>query len=161
MVRLIGILILIALLSVAGSIGFAAERDPENGRKTTVQARKTKGDAIIATALKYKGVPYKFGGASPKGFDCSGLVWYVYGQHGKSLPRTADKQFDTGKKIAQKELMPGDVVFFTTYEKGASHCGLYIGTGKFIHSSSSKGVAIAALNDQYWKNRYLGARRII
>lgn len=119
------------------------------------------GEEIVATASKYKGVRYKYGGASPKGFDCSGLVWYVYKEHGYALPRTADKQFEHGKPVKTGDLRPGDVVFFTTTEKGASHCGIFTGQGKFIHASSSKGVIVTAMSDRYWKGRYLGARRML
>ncbi len=120
-----------------------------------------KGKDIVATAQKYKGVPYKYGGASSKGFDCSGFVMFVYNEHGKKLPRSADKQYETGKAVKPKDLAPGDLVFFTTTEKGASHVGIFVGDGKFIHASSSKGVIVSALGDIYWKPRYLGARRIL
>jgi cell wall-associated NlpC family hydrolase len=122
---------------------------------------KTLGKKITDTALRYKGTPYKFGGTTPKGFDCSGYVWYVYKERGKNIPRTADKQYEAGKKVSYKELQPGDVVFFSTYAKGASHCGIFLGGGKFIHASSSRGVMISSLSDSYWKPRYLGARRLI
>lgn len=125
-----------------------------------VKAAPTKGDAVVTTARKYLGVPYRFGGQTPSGFDCSGFVMYVYNQHGLKLPRTADKQFAVGSVIGERDRKPGDLVFFTTYEKGPSHCGIYVGDGKFIHASSSKGVTISALSDSYWKIRYLGARRL-
>jgi len=125
------------------------------------QKKSTTGDKIVATAERYKGVPYKAGGVSPKGFDCSGYVQYVFRQHGKQLPRTADRQYEVGKKVDKKALQAGDVVFFTTDEKGASHCGIYVGKGKFIHASSSRGVIITSLDDSYWKPRYLGARRML
>ncbi len=119
------------------------------------------GKDIVATAKKYLGVPYKYGGASPKGFDCSGFVMFVYNEHGKKLPRSADKQYKVGKAVKTKNLALGDLVFFTTTEKGASHVGIFVGGSKFIHSSSSRGVIISALGDMYWKPRYLGARRIL
>jgi cell wall-associated NlpC family hydrolase len=125
------------------------------------QTKMTKGETITATAEKYKGVPYKFGGTSPKGFDCSGFVMYVFDKHGVKLPRTADKQFEKGRLVAYKNLQAGDLVFFTTYEKGASHCGIYVGKDKFIHASSSKGVMVSGLSEKYWKDKYLGARRVL
>lgn len=155
------VLIFIAVaVSCPVSVQAAANRTMPDG-KATVQKQSVKGDAVVSTALKYKGTPYRFGGASPKAFDCSGFVWYVFDQQRVALPRTADKQFETGKAVPAKELRPGDVVFFTTYEKGASHCGIYIGEGKFVHASSSRGVSVAALADGYWKQRYLGARRML
>lgn len=116
---------------------------------------------IIKTAEKYLKTPYRFGGDTPKGFDCSGFVKYVYGQHGRSLPRAADVQYRTGKKIEQARLKAGDLVFFTTYAPGASHVGIYTGNGRFIHASSSRGVMVSRLDEAYWQPRYLGARRII
>lgn len=115
---------------------------------------------IIATAKKYTGVPYKFGGTTPKGFDCSGYLQYIFAQHKVNLPRAADEQYKIGTAVKQAALRPGDLVFFSTYEKGASHCGLYLGDGKFIHVSTSKGVRIDEIKDAYWKPKYVGARRV-
>ena len=117
---------------------------------------------IITTAKKYIGVPYKFGGESPKAFDCSGYLQYVFAQNGLSIPRTADEQYKLGcKTAASTQLVPGDLVFFTTYEPGASHCGIYLGDGKFIHASSSKGVRIDTLSDTYWQPKYYGGKHIV
>lgn len=129
--------------------------------KQTPNKQVRQEDKLVSTALKFKGVPYRYGGETPKGFDCSGLVWYVFKEQGKALPRMADQQFLTGKKVNEKDLRPGDVVFFTTTEPGASHCGIYSGDGKFIHASSSRGVMESRLSDVYWKPRYLGARRML
>lgn len=115
---------------------------------------------VVKTAEKYLKTPYRFGGDSPKGFDCSGFVKFVYNKHGKKLPRTADVQYKVGKKIERTSLKPGDLVFFNTYASGASHVGIYYGSGKFIHASSSRGVMISKLDEPYWKPRYLGARRL-
>jgi cell wall-associated NlpC family hydrolase len=131
----------------------------KNLRETNeVSQDKTK--QIIDTAKSFIGVPYKFGGTTPKGFDCSGFVQYVFDKRKIALPRSADTQFKVGKGIAQKNLQQGDLVFFSTYEKGASHCGIYLEQGKFIHASSH-GVMISRLDESYWKTRYLGARRVI
>ncbi len=118
--------------------------------------------SILNTALSYKGVKYRFGGATPAGFDCSGFVMYVFNKHGIKLPRTADIQFTVGKPVkAKKELKPGDLVFFETYEKGASHVGIYHGNDKFVHASSSRGVTLSGLSEEYYAKRYLGARRVL
>jgi len=122
---------------------------------------KQRPEAVVKTAERYLKTPYKFGGETPKGFDCSGFVMFVYDKHGKKLPRSADIQFREGKKVARKSLKPGDLVFFNTYASGVSHVGIYSGAGKFIHVSSSRGVMVSRLDEPYWKPRYLGARRIM
>ncbi|HWR39094.1 MAG TPA: NlpC/P60 family protein [Patescibacteria group bacterium] len=116
---------------------------------------------VVKTAMQYLGTPYRFGGAAPGGFDCSGYTSYVFGKHGLKLPRTADVQYKAGKPVNRTSLQPGDLVFFTTYEPGASHVGIYTDQGHFIHASSSKGVMISGLDESYWKTRYLGARRVL
>ena len=116
---------------------------------------------ILKTAAKYKGVHYVWGGTTPKGFDCSGYVQYVFAQHGIKLSRTADTQALEGKHIAKKDLKPGDLVFFSTYEPGASHDGIYAGNGKFWNATSSGGIMLSDLNDSYWGPRYYTARRIL
>lgn len=153
-----------AILAVTAPAVHAAESptfDRFSPVARAVTPKAARENAIVTTALKYRGVPYKFGGTNPKGFDCSGFVWFVYQAHGKKLPRTADKQFETGTPVRPHNLKPGDVVFFTTTEKGASHCGIFVGDGRFIHASSSRGVMVSSLADTYWKPRYLGARHIL
>lgn len=116
---------------------------------------------IIDFGMQFIGVPYVFGGTSPNGFDCAGYVRYVFAKHGIHLPRTADAQFEHGQWVESDDLEPGDLVFFTTTEPGASHVGIYIGDGKFLNSQSSRGVAIANLSNYYWSSRYVGAKRIL
>ena len=117
---------------------------------------------ILGTAKKYVGVKYVFGGTTPKGFDCSGFVQYVFRQHGFALPRAADEQCKFGRKaVDRKGLVPGDLVFFSTYEKGASHVGIYLGDNRFIHVSSSKGVRVDSMDDSYWKPRYYVGKHIV
>lgn len=123
--------------------------------------QRAKVAAVIATAKKYIGTPYKFGGTTPKAFDCSGYLQYVFKENGMTLPRTADEQFKLGKSAKTAELEEGDLVFFETYEKGASHCGIYLGGGKFIHASTSKGVRIDELSGDYWNTHYYGGKHIV
>lgn len=118
---------------------------------------------LIADAKKYIGTPYLFGGSTPKAFDCSGYLQYVFRENGVRIPRTADEQYyKLGKSTKSKsELVPGDLVFFQTYEKGPSHNGIYLGDGKFIHASSSRGVRIDELGSDYWQARYYGGKHIV
>lgn len=119
------------------------------------------GNAIVTTAKSFMGVPYVFGGTTPAGFDCSGLVQYVFKMNGLNIPRLADEQYNFGKAVTLSQLAAGDLVFFTTYTAGVSHCGIYIGDGKFLHASSSKGVKVDSLDSDYWKPRFVGARKVI
>jgi len=116
-------------------------------------------DGLIRTAYRFVGTPYVWGGASPSGFDCSGYVWYVYRQMGISIPRTADVQFAAGRPIAG-DPSPGDLVFFQTYDYGASHVGLYLGNGQFLNALGAK-VHIDNFGTEYFRSRYLGARRFL
>jgi cell wall-associated NlpC family hydrolase len=149
--KLVAVCLVVLMLVLVNALVFAAPAKQTAGKT----------DNIIKTAEKYLKTPYRFGGESPKGFDCSGFVKFVYDKNGKKLPRSADVQYMQGKKVDQSKLKPGDLVFFTTYAPGASHVGIYYGSGKFIHTSSSRGVMISRLDETYWKPRYLGARRII
>jgi cell wall-associated NlpC family hydrolase len=114
---------------------------------------------LTSSALRFLGVPYVFGGTSTSGFDCSGFVQHVYAMLGIGLPRTADAQYDVGH-AAVGGPRPGDLVFFDTYG-GVSHVGIYLGSGKFVHASSSHGVMVSHLSDSYWAARYVGAKRLI
>jgi cell wall-associated NlpC family hydrolase len=115
---------------------------------------------ITGTALRYLGVPYVWGGTSFDGVDCSGFVWAVFAKNGIYLPRTADAQFEEGRHVPTRDLRAGDLVFFQTYAMGASHVGIYLGNGKFVHASSSDGVRVDQLTEDYYSSRYLGARRL-
>lgn len=117
---------------------------------------------IVSFAKQFYGVQYVWAGASPDGFDCSGFIYYVFQKNGIAMPRMADGQFEMGVHINRYDLQPGDLVFFSTYEPGPSHVGVYIGEGNFIHASSGAGeVTITSLDKPYYQSRYLGARRII
>ncbi len=119
---------------------------------------------IVATAKRFLGILYKWGGSSAKGgFDCSGLAMTVYRLNGLMLPRVASSQKKAGKFVLKRNLMPGDLVFFATSGgRRVSHVGIYIGHGKFIHSPGrGKRVKIARLKNVYFKKRYLGASKFI
>jgi len=116
--------------------------------------------AIASTALSLRGAPYRNGGTTPEGFDCSGFVQYVFRQHGVSVPRETREQFRLGRSLRRDDLAPGDLVFFTTVAPGASHVGIVIGQDQFVHAPSERGVVrIERLSTEYWNRRYVGARR--
>ena len=116
---------------------------------------------VVSMALGYRGVPYRDGGSDPSGFDCSGFVQYVFRQVGTFLPREVRDQFRAGIEIDRADIEPGDLVFFETVSRGASHVGLAIGGGEFVHAPSSRGVVrIERLASTYWAQRYIGARRL-
>jgi len=106
------------------------------------------------------GTPYKWGGTTTKGFDCSGFILHIFNQYDIKLPRTSKSQSNVGEKVGKDELRPGDLVFFNTSGKGVSHAGIYLGDGEFAHSSSKRGVSISKLSDSYYKTRYVTARRV-
>ena len=119
-------------------------------------------EQILKIAAKYQGTPYKFGGVDKRGFDCSGYTQQVFKEIGVTLSRTADQQYLQGVPVYKQELRKGDLVFFSTYEPGPSHVGIYDGKGRFWNASSSRGVMASALDDPYyWNKRYIGARRIL
>ncbi|MGC8783473.1 MAG: C40 family peptidase [Armatimonadota bacterium] len=134
---------------------------PRNANRSTSSGTSA-GESIVRIASRFKGVRYRWGGSSRSGFDCSGFTRYVFRQRtGVELPHSASAQFRKGTPVSRGELKPGDLVFFQTYRRGASHVGIYIGNGKFIHASSAGGrVRVDSLNDGYYRQRYVGARRI-
>ena len=120
------------------------------------------GPAAARDARRHLGVPYKPGGADPRGFDCSGLTYYVYHRLGLELPRSSAQQAKTGRRIKPGRLRPGDLVFFSTgRNRAVTHVGLYLGDRKFIHAPGrGKTVAIADLDSDYFSRHYHSARRV-
>lgn len=116
---------------------------------------------LVEQAMTYLGTPYRRGGTTRQGVDCSGLVGAVYGGQGLDMPRTAAQQFAEGAAVAASDLRPGDLVFFRdTYKRGISHVGIYIGDGRFLHAAGRRhGVIVSDLSRPYYRNRYAGARR--
>ena len=107
-------------------------------------------------ATRYLGAPYVWAGASPSGFDCSGLVMYAFSQVGVAVPHNAAQQFRLGTPVERDRLIPGDVVFFNQLR----HNGIYLGDGRFVHSTTPGGVQIARLDDEWFRTRWVGARRL-
>jgi cell wall-associated NlpC family hydrolase len=136
---------------VPGGIGISAST-PEG---STVAPPNIHG-GVVGIAMQYLGVPYVWGGSSPRGFDCSGLVSYVFAQIGVSVPHSSYAQFGMGTAVSISDLQPGDLVFFA----GASHVGIYIGGGQFIHAPHTGDVVKISSLSGYYSSNFAGARRI-
>jgi peptidoglycan DL-endopeptidase CwlO len=119
------------------------------------------GYALTSTALSLRGTPYRNGGDGPAGFDCSGFTQFVFAQYGIRLPRAVKDQFQAGKSVKPEEVLPGDLLFFTTTAERASHVGIAVGGDEFVHAPSSTGVVrVERMSQSYWLKRFIGARRI-
>ena len=142
-------------------MGLALGACTTRGRPPLPSRRAPTGYGVTDTALALRGTPYRNGGTTPAGFDCSGLVHYVFAQHGIEVPRLAADQFRAGAPVDRNKIEPGDLVFFSTVAPGASHVGLSIGGDQFVHAPSSNGwVRVERMNSRYWTQRFVGARRI-
>jgi cell wall-associated NlpC family hydrolase len=122
---------------------------------STVAPPSTHG-GVVGIAMRYLGVPYVWGGASPRGFDCSGFVMYVFAQIGVSLPHSSYAMFNMGTPVSISQLQPGDLVFFS----GASHMGIYIGGGQFIHAPHTGDVVKISSLSGYYSSAFVGGRRV-
>jgi cell wall-associated NlpC family hydrolase len=119
---------------------------------------------VVVNALALLGTPYRDGGDSPAaGFDCSGLVRYVFAQALKyDLPRRAEEMERAGARVARSDLQPGDLLFFNTLQRSFSHVAIYVGDGRFVHAPAKGGsIRLELLDDRYWRARFDGARRIV
>lgn len=125
----------------------------------------SKTSEIVDLALSFVGSRYVYGGSSPSGFDCSGFTSYIYKQFGISLNRTASGQLDNGTPVSMSELQPGDLVLFlksANSGKRASHVGIYIGNGQFVHASTyGVGVIVSDMDSAYYTTGFVGGRRLV
>ncbi|MES2355959.1 MAG: C40 family peptidase [Pseudomonadota bacterium] len=151
----------------ASHSAFAIEEDttpkPNSILSGTVENVRATASELIIHAMGLLGVNYQYGGNTPStGFDCSGFVSHVFREAaGVALPHSAYQMSLVGQKISNKELQPGDLVFYNTLKRAFSHVGIYVGNNQFIHSPSpGKAVEIVDMKDRYWLNRYQGARRV-
>jgi cell wall-associated NlpC family hydrolase len=117
--------------------------------------------AVVSLALSLRGTPYRNGGSDLAGFDCSGFVQWVFAQQGLALPREVKQQYRVGRDIDTGDVKAGDLVFFETVSPGASHVGIALGGGEFVHAPSSRGVVrVERYTTGYWADRWVGARRV-
>jgi murein DD-endopeptidase len=113
---------------------------------------------VVSTAFKMLGKPYRYGGSAPNGFDCSGLVQFIYHQAGLNVPRTALEQYERSTPIPDNRLQPGDLLFFTLNSRQISHVGIYVGDGKFIHAPAlGKQVMESRLDEPFWHGHLVRA----
>nr|WP_286673025.1 NlpC/P60 family protein [Anaeromonas frigoriresistens] len=134
---------------------------PKENTSSESNGRENITNNIINAAKSYVGVPYRYGGTSSSGFDCSGFTQVVYDKYGINIPRSSSAQASVGTKISKSDLQPGDLVIFSgTYKAGPSHTGIYLGNNEFISATSSKGVAIVSLSNSYWNSHYSYGRRV-
>ena len=135
--------------------------DPATAPAEAAAASSAAFGSLVRTALELLGVPYRNGGSDPSGFDCSGFVRWVFAQHGLALPRDVRSQYEVGHTIDLDEVVEGDLLFFETVASGASHVGIALGNGRFVHAPSSKGVVrVEPYTASYWAQRFVGARRV-
>jgi len=149
----------IAILALAGCSS-TPQKAPVAGSGSTRPTAEIAGQAA-GYAQTMIGKPYRYGGTSPKGFDCSGLVFYSFRQAGVALPHSTDKQRSASRSIKLAELRRGDLLFFNQEGKKYGHVAIYVGDGKFVHApSSGKSVRSDRLDSPYWKKHLSEARRI-
>lgn len=154
----------LGLLMLDGSVGWVPAQNVQLTETRVVGRRQVPEDAgfgarVVAQALRYLGVPYRYGGESLQGIDCSAFVQRVFRECGRSLPRTAAQQYQVGVPVSPSELQPGDRLYF---RRGAEvdHTGIYIGSGQFVHASSrAGGVTVDSLADPRYWGIFVGARR--
>jgi len=163
------LLIVCALISLGGCATTVPTSRPVEDRQSPVVPEATgepsdqtiPGAQIAAQARSLVGSPYRYGGTSPDGFDCSGLVFFVHRQAGIAVPRTAATQFGAARRVATTDLVPGDVVFFHSGGRDITHVGVYVGSGEFVHApKSGRPVSYARLGDDYYAVNFAGAGRL-
>jgi cell wall-associated NlpC family hydrolase len=127
-----------------------------------VVSRNRIGDEIAVRAISLVGMPYRYGGADLDGFDCSGLVYFIYRDLGFDVPRTAADQQRASASVDRRKLKPGDLVFFRTRGRHVSHVGVYVGEDRFVHApQTGKSIELRSLEDDYYGPRFVAAGRFV
>jgi murein DD-endopeptidase len=148
-------------LSLAGCSSVPVQTDPDADTESAPQqAGRDVGIDAVRAALRMVGVPYRYGGSTPDGFDCSGLVQYSYAIAGRRLPRSAEEQAASSRPVSRSQVRPGDLLFF--HLNGTpSHVALYVGNGRFVHApTTGKFVSTAHLSNPFWRRNLAGVRRL-
>jgi cell wall-associated NlpC family hydrolase len=167
--RSVRLLALLALSALTLSACSTFSPRSSSGVSTSPKIAHFKNDTSVGSedisiaAIGLVGVPYRYGGNTPAGgFDCSGLIVYVFNKSsGIKLPRTIQQMSNVGKGIGQQDPAPGDLVFFNTTGERYSHAGIYVGKGRFVHAPSAGGtVRLDRIDTPYWASRYTEARRV-
>ena len=157
-IRIFALTITVLCMSTACS-SLPRESTRENPGTTRVSGLASTGERAAAYALQQVGVAYRYGGSSPAGFDCSGLVQYSYSQAGLSVARTTAQLWTTTQAVERQDLQVGDLLFFR-FDGKMSHVAMYIGGQRFVHApSSGKTVAVASLDTAYYQRAFIRARR--
>jgi cell wall-associated NlpC family hydrolase len=155
--RLFHLLMAVLVMSVVGCASEPAYPPRSSGPSTGIALPQHPGASIAASQV---GAPYRYGGSSPRGFDCSGLVYYSYRKAGIRVPRTTNSQLNNAHRVPLKQLQPGDLLFFKLDRRPVSHVGIYAGNDRFIHAPSrGKKVSFTSMNDPYWRQRLVSAGR--
>lgn len=154
--------VFISVVLAAGLVACAGQSAVKPQSQTTVNARQSShsvGQQAASIAVHQVGLPYRYGGSAPTGFDCSGLVHYSYQRAGKAVARTTAQLWDSTSAIDRRDMRPGDVLFFRIEGK-MSHVGIYIGDNRFVHApSSGKSVSIESLSSDFYRSAFIRAGR--
>jgi len=160
-IRVLALFLAICAIAGCSSSGSMTEgRVPSGG--VTYKHLSSERKIVLNESRKWLGTPYKYGGKSRAGTDCSGFVYSVYSTAGVSLPRRARDMYSVGVPVNPKKILPGDLVFFkNTAGSGITHVGIYTGRAQFIHASATSGVVTSSLNHTYYNKHFAGARKIL
>ena len=154
------VVVLLLASTLLGACSGAPPKETTTASTTAIKASSTTASKAGNTAVSMLGKPYRYGGYSPNGFDCSGLVYYSYSRAGIQVPRSSAAQRKAARPISINNLRKGDLLFFDQDGKRSSHVAIYVGDGNFVHApSTGKRVRIDRLHDDYWKKHFVDARR--